>query len=247
MLGTVCRAGDLLDLFDAASPEWGATAVSKKLDITKSQAHELLVSLEAIGLLRRAPGGRFRLGWKMVGLSERLLRSELGGDAAPLLRQLALHAGTSVDLVAFDGERAVRVGGYGPSTHSAGDARTTGQLSAACKVLAAGLTDERLHRALPGFDVGEELAVVRERQVAFETAPGRRAVAAPVFDATGAVMAAVGVAVTPEVWSIRHERLQRAVSGTAKRLSHSLRNRQEAFAMQEPPKPAAAARLSIAA
>ena len=247
MLGTVCRAGDLLDLFDTASPEWGATAVARKLDITKSQAHELLVSLEAIGLLRRVPGGRFRLGWKMVGLSDRLLRSELGGEAAPLLRQLAMHAGTSVDLVAFDGERAVRVGGYGPSTHSTGDARTTGQLSAACKVLAAGMTAERVARALPGFDLDEELAVVQERQVAFDTAPGRRAVAAPVFDATGTVMAAVGLAVTPAEWSVRHDRLQRAVRGTAKRLSQSLRNRDNAFAMQEPPQPVGAARLTIAA
>jgi IclR family KDG regulon transcriptional repressor len=245
VLGTVCRAGDLLDLFDAANPEWGATAVSSKLDITKSQAHELLVSLEAIGLLRRAPRGRFRLGWKMVALSERLLRSELSSDVAPLLRRLAAHTGTSVDLVVFDGERSVRVGGCGPATHSTGHARVTGHVSAACMVLLSGMTDERIARVLPGVDLADELAVVRRRQVAFESAAGRRAVAAPVFDPTGAVMAALGIAVTPDVWARRHAELTRAVAGTAKRMTRSLRH--AAFMMEEPPLSRPGAQTSIAA
>jgi IclR family KDG regulon transcriptional repressor len=223
VLGTVCRAGDLLDLFDGDHPEWGATAVSSKLDITKSQAHELLVSLEAIGLLRRAPRGRFRLGWKMVAMGERLLRTELTGEAGPLLRRLGMHTGTSVDLVAFDGESCVRIGGYGPSMHSTGRARETGHVSATGKILLAGMSDERVARALPGMELGHELDTVRTRQVAFEAAPGRRAVAAPMLDRTGAVMAAVGVAVTPDVWTKRHVELTRAVCGTAKRLTQSLR------------------------
>jgi IclR family transcriptional regulator, KDG regulon repressor len=248
VLGTVCRAGDLLDLFDAANPEWGATAVSSKLDIAKSQAHELLVSLEAIGLLRRAPRGRFRLGWKMVALSERLLRSELGPGAAPLLRRLAAHTGTSVDLVAFDGERSVRVGGWGPPTHSTGHARRTGHVSAACKVLLSGMTDERIARLLPGLELADELAVVRTRQVAVEAAPGRRAVAAPVFDATGAVMVAVGVAVTPDVWASRETDLTRAVGGAAKRLTQSLRRgRGETFMMEEPALSRSRSQTSMAA
>lgn len=248
MLGTVCRAGDLLDLFDVSHPEWGATAVSSKLDITKSQAHELLVSLEAIGLLRRAPRGRFRLGWKMVALSERVLQSELSAEAAPLLRRLAAHTKTSVDLVVYDGERCVRVGGCGPAAHSTGHARETGHVSATGMILLSGMSAEQVARALPRLDLSAELERVRRRHVAFETAPGRAAVAAPMFDAAGAVMAAVGVAVTPAEWERRGSDLTRAVQGTAKRLTQSLRRpARDPFQMAEPARPLAALRTTIAA
>jgi IclR family KDG regulon transcriptional repressor len=236
VLGTVCRAGDLIDLFDAASPEWGATAVSRQLDITKSQAHELLVSLEAIGLLRRAGRGRFRLGWKMVTLGDRVLRSEFDPAAAVHLRRLAKHAETSVDLVTFDGARCVRIAGCGPSNHSDGEARLTGQVSAAGKILLSGMTDERVAELLPGFNLVRELREVRDRQVAFEVGADRRGIAAPVHDAGGALLAAVCIAVPPKVWAIRRDGLTKAVVGTAARVSETLRRAADlpAFVMGEP-------------
>jgi IclR family KDG regulon transcriptional repressor len=248
LLGTVCRAGDLLDLFDGAAPEWGATAVASELNITKSQAHEMLVSLEAIGLLRRSGRGRFRLGWKMVTLSERLLRSEFTADAARILRQLGGHMGTSVELVTFDGARCVRIGGYGPRSPRVG----SGLLSASGRVLLAGMTSERLAqlKSLLGAspDLELELASVRALGFAVDEGDTRCSVAAPVHDQAGAVMAAVGMTVEPESWGARQEALTRAAVGTAARLSDSIRRRPtESFTMSEPALPNATGKASIAA
>ena len=238
MLGTVCRAGDLLELFDVENPEWGATAVSRRLQITKSQAHEMLVSLEAIGLLRRAARGRFRLGWKTVSLSQRLMKSEFTAAEARLLQRLGQHTDTGVDLITYDGDRCVRIGGYGPSNHSRGPARQTGKVSATGKVLLAGMPTGRATEILPELDLELELAAVRERQVAFEVDEERRAVAAPVIDADGVVLAALGVTVSPDVWNKKSALLTRAVTGTAKRLSESVRQRHAApFVMGEPQLP----------
>ena len=218
MLGTVCRAGDLLDLFDLQNSEWGATAVSRQLRITKSQAHEMLVSLETIGLLRRSGRGRFRLGWKMVTISQRLIRSELSPESAQMLRRLATHAGTSVDLIAHDGKASVRIGGYGAPTYSRGNPRVTGHLSATGTVLLAAMEPERGEALLADLDVisgelADELVVVREREVAFEVDEGRRAVAAPVYDPDGYAFAALGLAVSPQEWSARGRLLTTAIQG----------------------------------
>ena len=57
MLSTLGRAAKVLDLFTVDAPEWGATAVAHELQIAKSQAHELLVSLAVGGLLQRVGDG----------------------------------------------------------------------------------------------------------------------------------------------------------------------------------------------
>ena len=75
MLSTLGRAARLLDLFTLDAPEWGATAVAAELQIAKSQAHELLVSLAGGGLLQRVGAGRYRLGWRIVALNSVLVET----------------------------------------------------------------------------------------------------------------------------------------------------------------------------
>ena len=58
MLGTLKRAGTVLDLFTTDEPEWGVTATAHRLGIGKSLAHDILSSLAAIGLLQRVGHGR---------------------------------------------------------------------------------------------------------------------------------------------------------------------------------------------
>jgi IclR family KDG regulon transcriptional repressor len=248
VLGTVSRAGDLLELFDLQQPEWGATAVSRRLQITKSQAHEMLVSLESIGLLRRAGRGRFRLGWKMVTLSQRLMRSEFTAAEARIIREIGEHLKVSVDLVACDGDRCVRIGGYGPSNHSAGGAVATGKVSATGKVLLAAMPPQRVAALLPDLEIDVELAAVRERRIAFEEDEGRRGVAAPVQNPDGEVLAALGITVDPAAWSSRGPILTRAVAGAARRLSESLAGREaKSFVMPEPALPPVGDAVKIAA
>jgi IclR family KDG regulon transcriptional repressor len=232
VLGTVSRAGDLLELFDLQTPEWGATAVSRKLAITKSQAHEMLVSLESIGLLRRAGRGRFRLGWRTVTLSQRLLRSEFTPEDAQIVRRLARCAEAFAELTTFDGSRFVRVAGFGPGERTEIGAD---RLGASGKVLLASLPEGVLADAFlrPGLEA--ELSAVRMREVALEEDPERCSVAAPVHGADGIVRAALGLTVPADVWRSRKVVLTRAVTGTAQRLSNACRRReQEPDAEPEP-------------
>ena len=129
MLRTLSRATTVLDLFTVDAPEWGATAVSHELQIAKSQAHELLVSLAVGGLLQRVGAGRYRLGWRIVALNSVLVEtSDLLRLVAPEMRALVGRYGETVHLAVWDG-RPVCI-----------DARSG-----------------RLITSIPPFKVGEEL------------------------------------------------------------------------------------------
>ena len=85
-------------------PEWGATAVAHELQIAKSQAHELLVSLAVGGLLQRVGAGRYRLGWRIVALNAVLVEtSDLLRLVAPEMRALVGRYGETVHVAVWDG------------------------------------------------------------------------------------------------------------------------------------------------
>jgi DNA-binding IclR family transcriptional regulator len=110
MLGTLKRAGDVLDLFTIEEPEWGVTAAAQRLGIGKSLAHDALTSLAAIGLLQRVGHGHYRLGWRTLSLASILVRtSELTATARPVVRELAERRGLGVSLVAWDRGRIVYI------------------------------------------------------------------------------------------------------------------------------------------
>jgi DNA-binding IclR family transcriptional regulator len=104
MLGTVQRAGDVLDLFTVDYPEWGVTSVAAELLLSKSTAHTLLASLEAIGLLEHAaPSRRYRLGWRTLMLGRTALVSSVFRDAAQrVMRQTTERYGQTMHLAAWD-------------------------------------------------------------------------------------------------------------------------------------------------
>jgi DNA-binding IclR family transcriptional regulator len=103
MLSTVGHAGDVLDLFTAEQPEWGVTTAARRLGIPKSQAHDLLASLTAIGLLEHVPHGRYRLGWRSLALASTQMRTNpLRLKAGPIMRQVAEHLSATVLLFVWD-------------------------------------------------------------------------------------------------------------------------------------------------
>jgi DNA-binding IclR family transcriptional regulator len=86
MLTTLLKAGQILSLFDRDHVEWRISDVAAKLKIPKSSAHDLMSSLTHIGLLSQTDEGRYRLGWKLVQLSETLqMTTELRSVAQPVM------------------------------------------------------------------------------------------------------------------------------------------------------------------
>ena len=222
MLGTVVRAGRLLDLFTPEAPEWGATSVAGELDIAKSQAHELLMSLSEIGLLRRSQRGRYRLGWRTLELGRDVVRSQFSEDVLPLMRNLARHFGEPVQLVGLDRDRITVI------------ARQLGG-SATDRLLPSGAVNGPKRRCAMSKCLlahstwecrDEELRLIKVSGVAHdrgEVSPALRAVAVPIRDQRREAVAALGMWTTAERWPAIGDDMTRALRGTAMRIERSLR------------------------
>ena len=241
MLGTLMRAGDVLDLFTVEEPEWGVTATARRLGIGKSLAHEALATLAEIGLLRRVGHGRYRLGWRTVSLAAMLLRTNaLSSHARSVVRDLAESHGVGVSLVAWERGQVICInrhegrGAGAPNGMAAGSTMPPDDSAAARVLLAsrpaaeieglwsAGSVRTR-HQSLKALR--SDLAEVAHIGWALDNPAGvaRLSVAAPVRDIDGGVAAAISLAaqgVGNGLDAYRHARL--AVAAAA-RISEAMR------------------------
>jgi DNA-binding IclR family transcriptional regulator len=248
MLQTVGRAGQVLDLFSTDNPEWGATAVAGELDVAKSQAHELLVSLADIGLLERHGPGRYRLGWRVVALNSLVVdSSHLGAEPTRVLAALAAQTGEAAHLATWGPGTAICVASYagrdafGPPPAAVGSGLAV-HATAAGKVLLAAQPADTIdaharQRPLPAFTdrtiqtaerLVAECSAVRRRGFAYEEQehdPAACAVAAPIRDLHGHVVAALGLTVAAPRWRATAREQTRAVAAAAARCSELLRKR----------------------
>jgi IclR family KDG regulon transcriptional repressor len=244
VLGTVARAGKALDLFTPERPVWGATAVARELGIAKSQAHELLVSLTEIGLLRRQPGGQYRLGWRALSLGRDVLRGQFPGAALRAARAVSARYRLPVHLVTLDRDRLTVIARYSPPSPTEpllpSDLAPYLHCCAMGRCLIAELPEARLDAVLeaplraftPATLVTrdalvEELDRVRSARVAIDAGEIRgdlRAVAAPVRNAEGDTIAALGLWTTAARWERSQHELTRAMEGTARRMEEAIRS-----------------------
>ncbi|WP_216324251.1 IclR family transcriptional regulator [Deinococcus aestuarii] len=242
MLGTFEKARAVLDLYSTEHPEWGVSEVARRLGMPTSSAHTLLASLAGMGLLHRTLAGRYRLGFKLLALSQILLANTPWREVArEEMARLAALFGETVHLAAFDGGQIVKVAqveGRLPDSARGGrvGAVLAAHASASGKVLlahrpwevvetvlgAAGMerfTGQTLHT--PGA-LAQELAQIRARGWAAEVGERRAGVgslAAPVRNHNGEVIAAMSLSV-PETRFREREALWRdAVVGACEDLS----------------------------
>lgn len=202
------KALAILTAFDEGRPDLGVSELAAELGMHKSTVSRLLAALERRGLVRRE-GERFAPGPQLARLGALAVRGlTLLGAARPPLELLAERTGETVNLAVRDGDRALNVlqvdaahfvgvtdwtGRAAPLHASAngkallafGDARALGRLSRLTPrtiVDRASLRAELERTRSAGFAVAVE-----------ELELGLHAVAAPVFDAGGACVAAVSV------------------------------------------------------
>jgi DNA-binding IclR family transcriptional regulator len=186
--------------------------------MAKSSAHDLMSSLSKLGFLTKTEDNRYRLGWRLVTLSETLLATtELRKESHSVLEDLALEYQETIHLAILDdtqavyvdkleGRQAVRV-----ELTSLG-ARLYAHCSALGKVLLA-FKDEKQVRSiiqtagLPRFtdhtitdeeDLIQNLVKIRKQGFAYdleEILPDLCCVAAPIYDHTGNVIAAISMSI----------------------------------------------------
>lgn len=216
-LSSVRNAARVLKEFSRGTSELGVTELSRRLGISKSTAHRLLVTLTEERLLEQDPyTGTYRLGLAMYELGASAAgHADLHHASVPVIEQLAASTRETIQVAVLDGREVV----YVERRDSPQALRIFGRIGhrndAYCtstgKVLLAFLPTEQCEATLDGWvltprtehtitsipRLRRELEIVRTRGWADnvnEVEIGVASVAAPIRNASGEVVAAVSVA-----------------------------------------------------
>ena len=104
MVQTVHKAIQILNLFSLERPEWGVNEVARHLALSKSSTSTLIGTLTREGLLRRMSTGRYRLGWRIMALTQMLLETtEFRTEAHTVMEKLVARFGETVHLSEYLG------------------------------------------------------------------------------------------------------------------------------------------------
>ena len=212
-MGSVARALALLDALSESNDGLGVNELARRIGVNASTASRLLATLEGGGLVERAPDGSYRLGLKLVALSDRVLaRLDVRELGHPWLEWLVQHTGETATLSVPGAGEAITVD-FVPSGSSVVSMARIGRPSvphatAAGKVMLAfagpdaGVappsTLERFteHTITDRAALDKELERVRACGVAEavgEREPDLGALAAPVLGRRGELVAIIGL------------------------------------------------------
>ncbi len=206
--GALQRAVELLALLGEAPAPETVAALADEAGMPTSTAYRLLAELEAHGLVARGPDHAVVLGTRLVALgrsAEAALQARLVTPAAAVMEELSHRTGETVILTAPCGPEAIVLHVVETERHSvrlsyARFRRAPMHRGASGKILAAYLepADQRRLIAAAGRpELAEELAAVRTAGYAFtagELDLGAAAVAAPVLDRRGRILAGLSMA-----------------------------------------------------
>lgn len=210
------KALAILDLFDQPGLELTATEVAKKLGMSKATAFRILSVLEDASYLERVRlGGGYRLGFMLhrlgsfvegSALIQRRVRpflEELKQQCDETVHLVVMNKGEALYLDKIEGRKAIRV-------VSRIGMRLPAHCSGVGKVLLAHLPEDEVEeiikeKGLPRFTpktitdreaLAAELRLIRRNGYALDNEEielGLKCVAAPLWDASGRVVAAVSI------------------------------------------------------
>jgi DNA-binding IclR family transcriptional regulator len=215
-LSSVANSIRLLTSFSGDENELGITVLASRLRLAKSTVHRLAATLTSAGFLEQnSETGKYRLGVALFELGALVRRRmDVANEARPKLRELLEKTGETVQLGIVDHESVLYVYEM-ESRHAIRMAAAVGgraplHCTAVGKVLLAFQPAEYVKRVLSNGlksctpktvtrrdELLSMLEDVATREYAIddeESEPGLRAIAAPVRNHTGSVIAALGVA-----------------------------------------------------
>ena len=213
---SLVKALTALKILATADKDMDLGALSSRTGFPKSTLVRLLATLKAHGFVFQDPETRrYRLGWALIHLGKEAKRQlEFPVVLRPFLEQLSRETGETASLGILDGYHAIYVDQVASNSIIKGAPPVGTPLELHCtavgKVLLSTFSEEELERfirekGLPALtehtitnaaQLRRELETVRKRGYAVdneEAERGGRCVAAPVYDATGKVVAAMSI------------------------------------------------------
>jgi IclR family transcriptional regulator, pca regulon regulatory protein len=241
----------ILNCFSAQKPVLGIAKLADELNMSRSTTHRYASTLVALGYLEQDQARRYRLAPRVADMGMSVLDSmALRGKAREPLRELREQTGRTASLAVLDGteiryvdrRRGWRRGQHVIDMDLGAGARLPAHCTAMGKVLLASLPDRERDRLIGELDLTRcgpksitskkalrtELQRVGEEGIALadeELAAGVRTIAAPVHGPDDQVIAAVGVPVPADHYTLGDVRKELAppVLATAERISAALR------------------------
>ena len=213
-LPAVDRAMSLLELLAISREGLTLSEVSRKLSIPKSTTHYLIHTLATRGYVQRGNNGRHSLGLRFADVaSASTAELDLGALATPFLKQISARTSLTATLSVLKGAEAVIIG-KATSFLDAGGAWVGRHLDLHCtaqgKALIAQFPEADLNKLFGGRALAQftpktiatlgalktHLAEVRSNGFAVnneEQVYGVRAVAVPIVNVLGVVVAAISL------------------------------------------------------
>lgn len=238
------RAMRLLSSFDHDHPEMGVAELARKLDLPKPTVYRILATLESGGFVQQNANAKYHLGFRLAELGLLALQQvSMRDEAMPFLRDLLEECQETVDLAVFDAGEVVYLEVLESPQPVKIAARAGRRLPAHCtasgKVYLAYASEDDLDAAVTRGMVSctpnticdlepliEDLRLTRQRGYSIsaeEFELGITAVAAPVIDNSGQVVAVIAIAGPAyRLPSERVAELGEAVKRTAQGLSEHL-------------------------
>lgn len=225
----------------------GVTEIAVELGVHKSTVSRLIAVLESRGFVEQLyDRGKYRLGFAIVRLAgSTSAQMDLAKESQAICAHLAERSGETTNVAVLDGNRIVNVvESHGPAEITLRNwvgQNCPAHTTSSGKILLAALSAEDLRALLPHpletftpntiADVGDletELAVVREvgwASVREELEVGLNAVAAPIRDHTGNVVAAMSVSgpayrLEPSRFELVAEMTIASAAAVSRRLGH---------------------------
>ncbi|MEV4311434.1 IclR family transcriptional regulator [Actinocrispum sp. NPDC049592] len=210
---SVDRALAILDIL-ALKGEAGVTEIAAELDVHKSTAFRLIGALENRRLVEQvAERGKYRLGFGIVRLAgATTARLDLPRESQPVCERLAMELDETVNVAIMDSGQATNIiqvyGTAAVTTRNWIGQRTPLHATSSGKVLLAWAAEEDLETAMDTLErytpntitsrskLLAELEAIRANgwgSTAEELEIGLNAIAAPIRDGSGEVIAAVSV------------------------------------------------------
>jgi IclR family transcriptional regulator, KDG regulon repressor len=233
------RALDILLCFVGSDQELGLSEIAKRVGLHKSTVHRLIASLESRGFIRKHPQTeKYRLGWSILELVSHVYQSnDLSSIVLPEMTNLRDRINETISLYIRSGTERIRIQAV-ESNQPIRRVANIGHrfplyIGASGKVLLA-YSDESilnavLEEAQPKVsreELERQLEEIRKRGYAVsieEREAGAAAVAAPVFDRSGQIIAALSVSGPVDRFTTESvQRFAKAVTESAAQLSKML-------------------------